>query len=59
MLKHAKQNVLDPREKFRPNWEGSYLVKAVLSKGAVKLMDYKGNEFFELTNADRLKMYYV
>ena len=59
VLKQAKLNVTDPRGKFRPNWEGPYLVKTVLSRGAVKLMDSEGNEFFEPTNVDRLKKYYV
>ena len=59
MLKQAKQNVSDPRGKFKPNWKGPYLVKIVLSKGAVKLMDSKGNEFSEPTNMDRLNKYYV
>ena len=59
MLKQAKQNVSDPRWKFRPNWEGPYLVKTVLSRGAIKLMDSEGKEFSELTNVDHLKKYYV
>ena len=59
VLKQAKLNVADPRGKFRLNWEGPYLVRAVLSRGAVKLMDSKGNELSEPTNIDRLKKYYV
>ena len=59
MLKQAKQNISDPREKFRPNWVGPYLVKIALTRGAVKLMDSEGNEFSEPTNMDRLKKYYV
>ena len=59
LLKQAKHNVLDPRGKFRPNWKGPYLVKTVLSRGVVKLMDSKGNEFSEPTNIDSLKKYYV
>ena len=59
VLKHAKQNVSNPKGKFRPNWEGPYLVKTVLSRGAIKLMDSEGNEFSEPTDVDRLKKYYV
>ena len=59
VLKQAKLNVADPRGKFRPNWEGPYLVKTVLPRGAVKLMDSEGNEFSKPTNVDRLKKYYV
>ena len=59
VLKQAKMNISDPREKFRPNWKGPYLIKIILSKGAIKLMDYEGNEFSEPTNVDQLKKYYV
>ena len=59
VLKQAKQSVPDLKSKFRQNWEGPYLVKTILSRGAVKLMDSKGNEFSEPTNTDRLKKYYV
>ena len=55
VLRQAKQNLIDPREKFQPNWEGPYLVKTILSKGAVKLMNVDGNEFSEWINVARLK----
>ena len=42
-----------------PNWKGPYMVKTVLSKGAIKLMDSEGNKFSEPTNAYRFKKYYV
>ena len=51
--------MFDPREKFRPNWEGPYLVKTVLPKGAVRILDLEGNEFTELVNLDCLKKYYL
>ena len=59
MLTQVKQNVSDPRGKFKPNSEGPYLVKTILSRGAIKLMDSKGNEFYEPINEDNLKKYYV
>ena len=40
------------RDKFRPNSEGLYLVKIVLLKRAVKLMDLEGNEFSKQINMD-------
>ena len=58
VLKQSRAIVFDPRGKFRPNWEGPYLVKIVLPKGAAKISDLEGNEFTELVNLDRLKKYY-
>ena len=51
--------MFDPRGKFIPNWEGPYLVKTVLPKGAARILDLEGNEFIEPVNLDRLKKYYL
>ncbi|XP_050222379.1 uncharacterized protein LOC126672473 [Mercurialis annua] len=42
VLKQSRPIPFDPRGKFRPNWEGPYLVKKILSKGAIKLCMWKG-----------------
>ena len=59
VLKQSRAIVFDPRGKFRPNWEGPYLIKAVLPKGAAKILDLEKNEFIEPGNLDRLKKYYL
>ena len=51
--------MFDPRGKFRPNWEGPYLVKNIMPKGATKISDLEGNKFTEPVNLDRLKKYYL
>ena len=58
-LKQSRAIVFDPRGKFRPNWEGPYLVKTVLPKGAARISDLEGNEFTEPVNLDCLKKYYL
>ena len=49
---------VDPRGKFKPNWAGPYLVKKILSGGAVRLSDLDGEDFTNPTNLDQLKKYY-
>ncbi|XP_074298045.1 uncharacterized protein LOC141628850 [Silene latifolia] len=49
---------VDPRGKFKPNWAGPYLVKKILTGGAVRLTDLDGNDFSNPTNMDQLKKYY-
>ena len=44
---------------LRQFWEGPYLVKTVLPKGAARISDLEGNEFMEPVNLDRLKKYYL
>ena len=51
--------MFDPRGKFRPNWEGPYLVRTILPKGTAKISDVEGNEFTESVNLDRFKKYYL
>ena len=59
VLKQSRVIVFDPRGKFRPNWEGPYLVKIVMPKGAARISDLEGNKFIEPVNLDRLKKYYL
>ena len=59
VLKQSKAIVFDPRGKFRPNWEGPYLVKTILSKGVTRISDLEGNEFTKQINLDHLKKYYL
>ena len=59
VLKQSRAIMFDPRGKFRPNWEGPYLVKIVLPKGAARISDLEGNEFIEPVNLDRLKKCYL
>ena len=59
VLKQSRAIVFDPRGKFRPNWEGPYLVRTVLPKGAARISYLEGNEFTEPVNLDRLKKYYL
>ena len=51
--------MFDPRGKFKLNWEGLYLVKVVLPKGAAKISYLEENEFTESVNLDHLKKYYL
>ena len=59
VLKQSKPSTTDPRGKFKPNWEGPYLVQRVMVNGAVRLSDLEGNEFTEPINVDRLKLYFA
>ncbi|XP_074278510.1 uncharacterized protein LOC141602096 [Silene latifolia] len=49
---------VDPRGKFKSNWVGPYLVKKILSGGAVRLTDLDGNDLANPANLDQLKKYY-
>ena len=58
-LKLTRPIMTDPQGKFKPNWEGPYLVKKLFSKGATIISDLEGNEFKEPINLDKLKKYFL
>ena len=55
MLKLTKLIMTNPQGKFKPNWEGPYLVKKLFSGGTAILADLEGNEFKKSINLDKLK----
>ena len=59
MLKLIRATHTDPRGKFRPNWEGPFVVKKILQKGVATIMDMEGNEFMNPINIDKLKRYFI
>ena len=59
VLKLTRPIITDLREKFKPNWEGPYLVKKLFSKGVAILSDLERNEFREPINLDKLKKYFL
>ena len=59
VLKFTKLIMTDSRGKFKPKWEGPYLLKKLFSKGIAILSDIEGNGFREPINLGRLKKYFV
>jgi len=59
VLKEIRAPIKDPRGKFCPHWAGPYIIKKVLSGGAVILTDLDGLEFINPCNLDQLKKYYI
>lgn len=59
VLKQRRAPIQDPRGKFRPNWEGPFIVKSITPRGAVRLVKEDGVELYNYTNLDQLKRYYA
>ena len=47
------------KEKFAPNWQGPYMVRKVLSGGALVLLEMDGAVWPKPINSDAVKRYYV
>lgn len=48
-----------PRGKFKPNFEGPYIVTKVFPKGALYLFEIDGDSLPKLVNYDSIKRYFV
>ena len=49
----------EAKGKFAPNYQGPFIVKRVLSGGALMLAEMDGEEFPQPLNSDVIKHYYV
>ncbi|XP_049405254.1 uncharacterized protein LOC125868709 [Solanum stenotomum] len=45
--------------KFAPNWQGSYVIHKVLSRGALVLAEMDGRVWRKAINSDAVKRYYI
>jgi hypothetical protein len=52
------QHLAEAQGKFRPNWQGPFVVRKVLSGGAVLLQTMDGEEFSNPINTSHLKKYF-
>ncbi|XP_059310216.1 uncharacterized protein LOC132061404 [Lycium ferocissimum] len=59
VLKRIFPNHKEYKGKFAPNWQGPYMVRKVLSRGAVVLAEMDGQEWPKAINSDAIKRYYV
>ncbi|XP_070047498.1 uncharacterized protein [Nicotiana tomentosiformis] len=59
VLKRIFPHQEEAKGKFAPNWQGPYLIKKVLSKGALHLADIEGKVTDISINADAVKRYYI
>ncbi|XP_059302205.1 uncharacterized protein LOC132054169 [Lycium ferocissimum] len=59
VLKRVFPHQEEYKGNFAPNWQGTYMVRKILSGGAVVLAEMDGQEWPKAINADALKRYYV
>ncbi|XP_015170278.1 uncharacterized protein [Solanum tuberosum] len=59
VLKHIFPHQDEYKGKFAPNWQGPYMVRKVLSGGALVLSEMDGTEWTKPINSDAVKRYSV
>ena len=59
VLRRIIPNQPNPRGKWAPNWEGSYVVKKAFSEGALILQEMDGSELANPIDSNVVKKYYA
>ena len=59
VLNVLKDETFDPRGKMKPRWSGPFIVKKIMSGGAMRITDLDGEEILHPINMDRLWKYHI
>ena len=59
VLKVLRDETFDPRGKMKPRWSGTFIIKKIMSGGAIRITDLDGEEMLCLVNMDRLRKYNI
>ena len=54
VLKVLRDENFDPRGKMKPGWLGPFVIKKIVSGGAMRIPNLVGEEMLRLINIDRL-----
>ena len=59
VLKVLRDETFDPRGKMKPRWSRPFIVKRIMSRSAMKIIDLYGEEMLCPINMDRLWKYNI
>ena len=59
VLKVLRDETFDPREKMKPKWIGPFIIKKIMSRGAIRIIDLDEEEMLRPINMDRLQKYHI
>ena len=59
VLKVLEDETFDPRGKMKPRWSGPFIVKKIMSGGAMRITHLDGEEILHPINMDRLWKYHI
>ena len=59
VLKVLRDDTFDLRRKMKPRWSRPFIIKKIMSGGAIRITDLDGEEIFHPINMDRLRKYNI
>ena len=54
-----RDETFDPRGKMKPRWSRPFIIKKIMSVGAIRMTNLDGEEMFRPINMDRLQKYHI
>ena len=59
ILKVLRDETFDPRGKMKSRWSRLFIIKKIMSGGALRIIDLDGEEILRSINMDRLQKYHI
>ncbi|XP_075665427.1 uncharacterized protein LOC142635097 [Castanea sativa] len=59
VLKVLRDENFDPKGTMKPRWSGPFIIKKIMSRGAMRVTDFDGKEILHPINMDRLWKYNI
>ena len=59
VLKVLRDDTFDLRRKIKPRWSRPFIIKKIMSGGAIRITDLDGEEMLHPINMDRLRKYHI
>ena len=59
VLKVLRDDTFDLRRKMKPKWSRPFIIKKIMSGGAIRITDLDGEEMLCPINMDRLQKYHI
>ena len=59
VLKVLRDDTFDLRRKMKPRWSRPFIIKKIMSGGAIRITDLDGEEMLCPINMDRLQKYHI
>ena len=59
VLKVLRDETFDPRGKMKPWWSGPFIIKKIMSRGAMRIIDMDGEKMLRPIKMDRLWKYNI
>ena len=59
VLKVLRDETVDPRGKMKPRWSGPFIIKKIMSGGAIRITNLDRKKMLRPINVDSLRKFHI